>query len=125
MSYATGRRFELLLSEIGQIAGGSLPSPEAFSDAYIEMTPVIRKELADKGFHFKVPDIGYLRDLASGRACMDTLIRAVLPDKGYVISDGQQGYGWITHMGVDSSLLSGSGYIMEAYRDEADRILEA
>jgi 2-haloacid dehalogenase len=30
------RRFELLLSEIGQSAGGSLPSPEAFSDAYIE-----------------------------------------------------------------------------------------
>jgi hypothetical protein len=42
---------------------------------------------------------------------MDTMIH-VSPDKGYVISDGQQGYGWITCVGVDSSLLAGSGYIM-------------
>ena len=82
-----------------------------FSDAYIEMTPVIRWEVADKNFHFTVPGIGYSRDLSSGRARMDTLIR-VLPDKGYVVSDSRQGYGWITRVGVDSSLLSGSGYVM-------------
>ena len=81
------------------------------SDAYIEMTPVIRKEVAERSFHFAVPKAGYSCDLSSGRAHVDTLIR-ILPDKGYVISDGRQGYGWIARVGVDSSLLSGSGLIM-------------
>jgi hypothetical protein len=81
------------------------------SDAYIEMTPVIRREVAERSFRFIVPDAGYSCDLSSGRAQMDTLI-CVSPDKGYVISDGRQGYGWITRVGVDGSLLSGSGYIM-------------
>ena len=81
------------------------------SDAYIEMTPVIRKEVADKCFHFLIPGIGYFCDLSSGRATIDTLIRT-MPDNGYVVSDGRQGYGWITHVEVDSSVLSGSGYIM-------------
>jgi hypothetical protein len=81
------------------------------SDAYMEMTPVIRNEVADRNFHFSVPDISYSCDLSSGRARMDTLIR-VMPDKGYVVSDGRQGYGWVTCVGVDSSLLSGSGYVM-------------
>jgi hypothetical protein len=81
------------------------------SDAYIEMTPVIRKEVAEKCFHFTVPKAGYSCELSSGRARVDTLIR-ILPEKGYVISDGRQGYGWIARVGVDSSLLSGSGLIM-------------
>ncbi|MBN2189498.1 MAG: hypothetical protein JW699_08585 [Chitinispirillaceae bacterium] len=81
------------------------------SDAYIEMTPVIRSEVAERNFRFIVPDAGYTCNLSSGRARMDTLIR-VSPDRGYVISDGRQGYGWITRVGVDDSLLAGSGYIM-------------
>ncbi len=82
-----------------------------FSDAYIEMTPVIRREVADKGFHFLVPGIGYSCDLSSGRTCIDTLIRT-MPDKGYTVSNGRQGYGWIMRVEADSSLLSGSGYIV-------------
>jgi hypothetical protein len=81
------------------------------SDAYIEMTPVIRREVAEKSFHFSVPGAGYNCDFSSGRATMDTLI-TVLPDKGYMVSNGREGYGWITNVGVDSSLLSGSGFVM-------------
>jgi hypothetical protein len=80
-------------------------------DAYIEMTPVICEKVADKSFHFLIPGIGYFCDFSSGRASIDTLIRT-MPDNGYVVSNGRQGYGWITHVEVDSSLLSGSGYIM-------------
>ena len=81
------------------------------SDAYIEMTPVIRKEVAERSFNFSVPNAGYTCDLSSGRLHLDTLIQ-VLPDKGYIVSDGREGYGWITNVEVDSTLLSGSGYIM-------------
>jgi hypothetical protein len=81
------------------------------SDAYIEMTPVIRRDIAEQNFQFTVPRADYKCELSSGRAQIDTLIR-VMPDKGYVISNGREGYGWITNIGVDTSLLLGSGFIM-------------
>jgi hypothetical protein len=81
-----------------------------FSDAFIEMTPVIAKGMAGKGYRFMVPGAGYSGDLCAG-AATDTLIRTV-PESGYMVDDGQKGYGWLMCAGVDPALLSGSGYIM-------------
>jgi hypothetical protein len=78
-----------------------------FSDAYIEMTPVLNKEAAN--FRFMVPSLDYTEHMAE--KSVDTLIRA-MPDKGYLVSDGIKGYGWITELDVDPALLAGSGYVL-------------
>lgn len=78
-----------------------------FSEAFIEMTPVIRKNAA--GFRFIVPSIGFSGDL-SGSGSVDTLVNAI-PKKGYVVTDGQKGFEWITSLAADDGKLSGSGYI--------------
>jgi hypothetical protein len=79
-----------------------------FSEAFIEMTPVIRKNAA--GFRFIVPGTGYRGEL-SGSDRVDTLIR-VIPRKGYLVTDGAKGFEWITAIDVDDRRLPGSGYIM-------------
>jgi hypothetical protein len=78
-----------------------------FSDAYIEMTPVLNKESSK--FRFIVPSCNFTEKLTA--KSVDTLINSV-PDKGYIVSDGIKGFGWITQVNVDPSLLSGSGYVL-------------
>ncbi|MBN1129776.1 MAG: hypothetical protein JXA71_12355 [Chitinispirillaceae bacterium] len=78
-----------------------------FSDAFIEMTPVLHKEAGK--FRFMVPSLGFLEPVSA--RSVDTLIQ-VVPDKGYLVSDGTKGYGWITRINADPSLLSGSGYVL-------------
>jgi len=79
-----------------------------FNEAYIEMTPVIRKNVS--GFRFVVPGTGYSGDLSDNRP-MDTLIK-VVPKKGYLVTDGIKGFEWVTELAVDDKLLDGSGYIL-------------
>ena len=42
---------------------------------------------------------------------LDTLIRRV-PDRGYLVGNGHDGYAWITRTGMPDSLLAGSGYVV-------------
>jgi hypothetical protein len=79
-----------------------------FREAYIEMTPVIRKTAT--GFRFIVPSTGYPGDL-SGKRSIDTLLR-VVPKKGYLVTDGDKGFEWVTVLAVDDRLLDGSGYVV-------------
>jgi hypothetical protein len=81
-----------------------------FGEAYIEMTPVIRKNTP--GFRFVPggPCRGYAGEL-SGKGSIDTLIK-IVPKKGYLVTDGVKGFEWITAVAVDDKLLAGSGYIM-------------
>lgn len=78
-----------------------------FNDVFIEMTPVLNKE--STSFRFMVPSLNFTEKLTA--KSVDTLIKTV-PDKGYIVSDGVKGYGWITQVNVDPSLLSGSGYVL-------------
>jgi hypothetical protein len=78
-----------------------------FSDAFIEMTPVLNKESSN--FRFIVPSCDFTEKFTA--KSVDTLINTI-PDKGYIVSDGIKGYGWITQINADPSVLSGSGYIL-------------
>lgn len=78
-----------------------------FSDAFIEMTPVLNKESSQ--FRFMVPSLDFVEKFSL--KSVDTLIMTI-PDKVYLVSDGVKGYGWITQINVDSSKLSGSGYVL-------------
>jgi hypothetical protein len=79
-----------------------------FSSAFIEMTPVIRK--GTHSFRFEIPSIGYTQEI-SGDCSKDTLINTI-PDRGYIVTDGEKGYAWTMQMKVlDPKLLFGSGYI--------------
>jgi hypothetical protein len=78
-----------------------------FNDAFIEMTPVLNKESSK--FRFMVPSCNFTEKLTA--KSVDTLINTI-PDKGYLVSDGVKGFGWITQLNVDPSLLSGSGYVL-------------
>jgi hypothetical protein len=78
-----------------------------FSEAFIEMTPVLSKESSK--FRFMVPCLDFVENFTM--KSVDTLIRTI-PDKGYLVSDGAKGYGWITQMNADTSMLAGSGYVL-------------
>ena len=78
-----------------------------FSEAYIEMTPVISRNA--HGFRFSIPGTGTSFECAS-LTRMDTLIRAI-PEPGYMVSDGAGGFAWITRFGVNAARLTGSGYL--------------
>ncbi len=78
-----------------------------FSEAYIAMTPVISGGV--QGFNFSVPSIG----ATFGCACstrIDTFIRTI-PERGYMVTDGTEGFAWITRVGVNDACLQGSGYL--------------
>ncbi|MBN2036821.1 MAG: hypothetical protein JW768_08780 [Chitinispirillaceae bacterium] len=78
-----------------------------FKEAFIEMTPVLSREAG--AFRFMIPSIDFTETMSAHG--VDTLIPA-FPDKGYLVSDGSKGYGWITRMSIDSSFLPGSGYVL-------------
>lgn len=78
-----------------------------FSDAYIEMTPILNKE--SSRFRFIVPSLDFVEKITA--KSVDTLLKAV-PDQGFLVSDGIKGYGWITRVEADPALLAGSGYVL-------------
>ena len=79
-----------------------------FDEAFIEMTPVVRKNAI--GFRFVAPGAGIDADL-SEKATMDTLIRKV-PEYRFSVTDGVKGFEWFTTMNAEKGLLDGSGYIL-------------
>lgn len=78
-----------------------------FSDAYLEMTPVLRH--GTEGFSFAVPSAGYSQRV-DGTQRIDTVLR-LIPDKGYLLNNGSSGFGWLMQMNADPALLDGSGYV--------------
>ncbi len=78
-----------------------------FSEAYIEMTPMIRKEAAD--FSFDVPVRGLTFALGSGKE-IDTLVDVNPNHTCMTVSNRFVGYGWLLDAAMDSAALSGSGY---------------
>jgi hypothetical protein len=78
-----------------------------FSEAYIEMTPVIRSEAAD--FSFRVPSAGLDFPMSSHRN-LDTLVASNPNHTCMTLCNGFLGYGWLLDAAMDESMLAGSGY---------------
>ncbi len=79
-----------------------------FSQAYIEMTPVIRK--GTERFSFKVPqhDIAFHFD---NERTIDSIM-PVNPNRGFMtVENGAIGYGWLLDATMQETYLEGSGYV--------------
>ena len=79
-----------------------------FSQAYIEMTPVINEN--GRHFSFRVPQ----NDIAfsfNGNGRIDTLV-PVNPNHGFMtVDNGAAGYGWLLEANMQEAYLDGSGYV--------------
>jgi hypothetical protein len=80
-----------------------------FSQAYIEMTPVIRDE--GRAFRFTVPSEN-LAFAAGGPARLDTLHAAAPDGKLFMLRDGNAGYGWLLNTDMERGYLGGSGFVV-------------
>jgi hypothetical protein len=78
-----------------------------FKEAYIEMTPVFRKEGADFSFDVASRDLSF--PLGSARR-FDTLVETNPNHTCMTAHNGFLGYGWLLDAAIDDRLLSGSGY---------------
>ncbi len=78
-----------------------------FTQAYIEMTPVMRDE--GERFVFSVPGIGF--ETKFSRSPIDTLLSVVPDRKLFTVTHGSSGYGWLLQTTMESSLLEGSGFL--------------
>jgi hypothetical protein len=87
-----------------------------FSQAYIEMTPVIHQQA--RNYTFRVPQ----NDIAfplNGKAAVDTLI-PLNPNHGYMtVDNGSSGYGWLLEASMQETYLDGSGYVFCRPSDRA------
>jgi hypothetical protein len=82
-----------------------------FSQAYIEMTPVLRSEAA--GFSFDVPSQGI--SLAfTGTKKTDTLISVNPNHSCMAVHNASIGYGWLLDAAMDPRYLDGSGYLFKS-----------
>jgi len=80
-----------------------------FGQAYIEMTPVIRK--GNERFTFRVPQY----DIAfsfKGRQAVDSLVPANPNRKLMTIDNGTTGYGWLLDANMQEEYIQGSGYVV-------------
>ena len=90
-----------------------------FSEAYIEMTPVVRS--GTQGFSFRVPQVSF-SEMISGTVKKDTMI-AVLPNNEFMsVSDGIRGFGWVLQASIPDTLLEGSAFL---FRSPSQRSGEA
>ncbi len=78
-----------------------------FSEAYIEMTPVITDAGSD--CVFSVPSDRLEFPLRAENS--DTLCLSVPENKLFTVHNSQSGYGWILQTSMDHTLLEGSGFI--------------
>jgi hypothetical protein len=86
-----------------------------FGDAYIEMTPVIRKEMRE--MTFQLPRHGISFPLSTADS-IDTLID-IIPTRDYmIVQNSQTGYGWVLRTTMPEELMEKSGYI---YRNPPER----
>ena len=85
-----------------------------FSEAYIEMTPVIRQEADD--FSFRVTSHGLCFPMGRNQH-IDTLV-ALNPNRTCMImSNATLGYGWLLDAAMAPELISGSGYCIKIPSD--------
>jgi len=82
-----------------------------FSQAYIEMTPVLRKEASD--FAFTVPSQGISLGFNALHGT-DTLIKVNPNHSCMAVHNGSIGYGWLLDAAMDERYLSGSGYLFKS-----------
>jgi len=79
-----------------------------FSQAYIEMTPVVRGD--GKLFNFTVPSEKLVFSLKGGKT--DSLHGAMPLDKLFALRRGNMGYGWLLSTTMPPAQLDGSGFVM-------------
>lgn len=77
-----------------------------FSEAYIEMCPVVKKK--DK-FQLKIPS--FYDELLNSDKPLDTMIAVNPNNRFFAITDGKIGYGWILQALIENRYLSGSCFI--------------
>jgi hypothetical protein len=78
-----------------------------FSDAFMEMTPVIKSGV--KGFTFSIPDAGFNGKIDEKKT--DTLINLIPNGRFMSVTDGNKGYGWVLQSDIKDSLFQGSGFV--------------
>ncbi|MDR2577906.1 MAG: hypothetical protein LBC70_03710 [Chitinispirillales bacterium] len=79
-----------------------------FSQAHIEMTPIIRE--TGRGFYFSVPSENIRYSIGGDR--IDTLHSANPAGKMFTLQNGNMGYGWLLRTTMNPAHLSGSGFLM-------------
>jgi hypothetical protein len=79
-----------------------------FSQAYIEMTPVMRS--GGKNFNFTVPSEKLVFSLQGVKT--DSLYGVIPIDKLFALRYGDMGYGWLLNTTMPPAHLSGSGFVM-------------
>jgi hypothetical protein len=78
-----------------------------FKEAYIEMTPVFRKDAS--GFFFTVPERKISFGLGEEQRT-DTLVRINPNHSCMTVHNNDFGYGWVLDAAMDQNMLDGSGY---------------
>lgn len=78
-----------------------------FRDAYIEMTPVLKKV---DDFSFNVPKVNFSEKI-SGKNDIDTFIEVSPNNQFMAVSDGRKGYGWVLDAKIADQFLENSGFI--------------
>ena len=79
-----------------------------FSQAHIEMTPVLRVEASS--FNFSAWDKSFTFSIAGDK--IDTLHNAVPDGKFFTVSNNSLGYGWLLSTNMNPAHLEGSGFVM-------------
>ena len=79
-----------------------------FSQAYIEMTPVVRGD--GKHFNLTIPSEKLVFSLQGGKT--DSLHGAAPAGKLFALRHGNMGYGWLLNTTMPKAHLGGSGFVM-------------
>jgi len=80
-----------------------------FSDAWMEMTPVI--DTAGQSFAFRVPECGIEHSFEAS-SFIDTLYQCMPVRKFFTVTDGNAGYGWYLDTDMPDSAMKGSGFVV-------------
>jgi len=79
-----------------------------FSQAHIEMTPVVRE--AGRAYTFSAPSEAIA--FPAGGAEIDTLCEALPVGRMFTLLDGGTGYGWLLNTTMNPEHLGGSGFVV-------------
>lgn len=86
-----------------------VPFKTLFSDAWIEMTPII--DTAGVEALFAVPECSIRQKLGQS-AFVDTLYPCMPVGKMYTVTDDQCGYGWFLSTDIPEKAIPGSGFVV-------------
>ncbi|MFP4014336.1 MAG: hypothetical protein ACLFVQ_09650 [Chitinispirillaceae bacterium] len=79
-----------------------------FSEAFLEMTPVLRE--TGSSFSFSVPSEDMRVPLSQNAA--DTLYPFIPDGKFFTVHENGAGYGWLLQTSMDASFIDGSGFVL-------------